>query len=280
MSDTIGIIGAGNMGEAFVGAVLKSNLFEASGVWISDVNNERLAAMKTAYGIQATNDSTALFKQCDIVVLAVKPQQMNEVLSLIATGPPGIPEQTKLIISIAAGIRLEKIEGILYAGLSPDSCARLPVIRVMPNTPSLVLQGVSGMSVNRHATAEDTEMARRILSAMGTVVLFDEDELDAVTALSGSGPAYVFYLAEAMISAGSALGLSMENARKLTLGTLKGAAALMEERGESPEELRRKVTSPGGTTEAAITVLDEKDAKATVIAAITAAAERSRKLSG
>jgi len=155
----------------------------------------------------------------------------------------------------------------------------MPIIRVMPNTPALVLEGVSGMSANRHASAEDVETARRILSAMGSVVLFDEADLDAVTAVSGSGPAYVFYLAEAMINAGVQLGLSMENARELAVGTLKGAAALMEQRGEPPEDLRRKVTSPGGTTEAAIKVLDTDDTQAVIVKAIEAAAERSRELS-
>lgn len=279
MQKTIGIIGAGNMGEAFVGAVLSSKLFEKTEVWISDINGERLSQMEADYGVRTTSDNADLFCRCDIVVLAVKPQQMNDILTQIAPGAAGTPEGTKLVISIAAGIRIEKIEAILYKGLSLEESTRLPVIRVMPNTPALVLKGVSGLSANRHATSEDVETARRILAAMGTVVLFDEADLDAVTALSGSGPAYVFYLAESMIGAGIQLGLSSENARELTIGTIKGAVALMEERGESPEELRRKVTSPGGTTEAAFKVLGGKRVRETIIEAIEAAEQRSRELS-
>jgi pyrroline-5-carboxylate reductase len=279
MKKTIGIIGAGNMGEAFVGAVLTSKLFEKTAVWVSDVSSERLSIMETTYGIQTTHDSNSLFAQCDIVVLAVKPQQMNDVLSLIAAGTADAVERPKLIVSIAAGIRIEKIEAALYTGLPQESCARLPIIRVMPNTPALVLKGVSAMSTNRYVLPDDIKTAQNILSAMGTVVLLDETNLDAVTALSGSGPAYVFYLAESMINAGKQLGLTPENARSLTIGTIKGAMALMEERGESPEELRQKVTSPGGTTEAAIKVLDGKNVRGVFIEAITAAEIRSRELS-
>jgi pyrroline-5-carboxylate reductase len=188
-------------------------------------------------------------------------------------------QQSKLVISIAAGIRIEKIETALLGGLSPEKHSLLPIIRVMPNTPALVLKGVSGMSANSHASVGDVEAARRILSAMGTVVLFDESDLDAVTAVSGSGPAYVFYLAESMINAGVELGLSMESARELAVGTIKGAVALMEQGGESPEELRRKVTSPGGTTEAAFKVLNADGAQASIVKAIKAAAARSTELS-
>lgn len=279
MQKTIGIIGAGNMGEAFIGAILSSNLFEKTGVWISDINGKRLSQMEADYGVRTTSDNAELFNRCDIVVLAVKPQQMNDILTRIAPGAAGSPEGTKLVISIAAGIRIETIEDILYNGLSLEESARLPVIRVMPNTPALVLQGVSGMSANRHATPEDVETARRILAAMGTVVLFDEADLDAVTALSGSGPAYVYYLAESMINAGIQLGLSNENSRELAIGTIKGAVALMEKSGESPEDLRRKVTSPGGTTEAAFKVLGEKGVRETIVEAIEAAERRSRELS-
>ena len=279
MKKTIGIIGAGNMGEAFIAAMITAKLFEKTEVWVSDVSKDRLALMETSYGVRTTIDSPVLFNRCDIVVLAVKPQQMENVLSRVAPIADDTPQSPKLVISIAAGIRIEKIEATLLGGLPPEKHSLMPIIRVMPNTPALVLEGVSGMSANRHASAEDVETARRILSAMGSVVLFDEADLDAVTAVSGSGPAYVFYLAEAMINAGVQLGLSMENARELAVGTLKGAAALMEQRGEPPEDLRRKVTSPGGTTEAAIKVLDTDDTQAVIVKAIEAAAERSRELS-
>jgi pyrroline-5-carboxylate reductase len=279
MQKTIGIIGAGNMGEAFIGAMLTSKLFIKENVWVSDVSSDRLDLMQRTYGIQTTTDNTALFGQCQVVVLAVKPQQMNDILSQIAPGTDSEPGEAKLVISIAAGIRIEKIEAVLYKGLSPEKEALMPIVRVMPNTPALVLKGVAGLSANRYASPEDVENARQILAAMGTAVIFDEDALDAVTALSGSGPAYVFYLAESMINAGKQLGLSPEHARELTIGTIKGAVALMEAREETPEELRRKVTSPGGTTEAAFTVLTGKDVQGTIVEALKAAEARSRELS-
>ncbi len=279
MKKSIGIIGAGNMGEAFVGAMIASELFEKTDIWVSDISSGRLALMERTYGVQTTRDNAGLFDRCDIVVLAVKPQQMSDILAQIAPRPGNEPSGPKLVISIAAGIRIEKIETVLYAGLPSEKQPLIPIIRVMPNTPALVLKGVSGLSANRYASTDDVETARRILAAMGIVVLFDEPQLDAVTALSGSGPAYVFYLAESMIKAGCELGLSPENARQLTLGTLKGAVALMENPAESPEELRRKVTSPGGTTEAAFKVLGENDVQGIVIRAIRAAEQRSRELS-
>jgi pyrroline-5-carboxylate reductase len=279
MQKTIGFIGAGNMGEAIIGAILKAEIFTKTDVWVSDISNERLSQMKSTYGVQTTSDNAALFSRCDIIILAVKPQQMNDILTRIAPREKDALTGAKLVISIAAGIRIEKIEAVLYAALSPEESARLPVIRVMPNTPALVLQGVSGMSANRHATPEDVEAARQILAAMGTAVLFDESDLDAVTALSGSGPAYVFYLAESMINAGIQLGLSKESAQELAVGTIKGAAALMEQQRESPEDLRRKVTSPGGTTEAAFKVLEKNNVRDIIIKAIKAAEDRSRELS-
>ena len=222
MNNAIGIIGAGNMGEAFIGAIIGTELFKPSQVYASDINQERLSAIKTTYHIQTTDDNAGLFNTCDIIILAVKPQHMNDILSGVASGMDRALHTRKLVISIAAGIRMEKIEAHLYQGLSKDQCRQMPIIRVMPNTPALVLQGMSGMSANGYATPEDMILARSILSAMGMVLSFNETDLDAVTAMSGSGPAYVFYLAESMIEAGIQLGLTPENAKELTIGTVKG----------------------------------------------------------
>jgi pyrroline-5-carboxylate reductase len=276
---SIGIIGAGNMGEAFVGAMLAAKLFAPSEVQVSDISGERLKLMEASYGIRTTHDNAALFRRSDIVILAIKPQQMGEILSQIAPREESGPAAKKVVISIAAGIRIEKIESSLYAALSEEGKKLLPIIRVMPNTPALVLKGVSGLCANRHASPEDMEAAHRILAAMGTVIIFDESDLDAVTALSGSGPAYLFFLAESMIGAGIRLGLTPGNARDLTLGTLKGAVAMMEAGNEAPEALRRKVTSPGGTTEAAFRVFDKNNVRQVIIDAVAAAADRSRELS-
>ena len=274
-----GFIGAGNMGEAFVGAIIKSNLLSPSMIYVSDINQERLTAFRSNYGISATNDNIKLFSKCDIVILAVKPQLINKVLTEITKQKDYMIADKKLIISIAAGIPLRKIEDLLYTPLDEKSRTKLPIIRVMPNTPALVLSGMSGMSANRYASAEDVNVVRTILKAMGKVIEFNEDDLDAVTALSGSGPAYVFYFIESMIEGGINAGLNPNDAYTLTIATLKGSLALIEKLNESPETLRKKVTSPGGTTEAAFKILENNRVKQNIIDAIAAAAMRSKELS-
>ncbi len=276
----IGLIGAGNMGEAFAGAIIQSGIADPARVYISDVSEERLDILSRTYGVCSMTDNLKLFSECDIVIIAVKPQQIDQLLSQIAAQQNYAVPERKLVISIAAGIPIHKIENLLYTSLDEKDQERLPVIRVMPNTPALVLAGMSGMSPNSHATAEEIEIARTILEAMGKVIEFKEKDLDAVTALSGSGPAYVFYLIESMIAAGIELGLDADDAETLTLATLKGALKLMEEKNESPEVLRRKVTSPGGTTEAAFKVLEGNRVKERIVEAIVAAANRSKELSG
>lgn len=274
-----GFIGAGNMGEAFVGAIIKSNLLSPSMIYVSDINEERLAIFRSNYGISATNDNIKLFSKCNIIILAVKPQLINKVLAEITKQKDYMIADKKLIISIAAGIPLRKIEDLLYTPLDEKSRTKLPIIRVMPNTPALVLSGMSGMSANRYASVEDVNVARTILEAMGKVIEFNEDDLDAVTALSGSGPAYVFYLIESMIEGGINAGLNPNDAYTLTIATLKGSLALIEELNESPETLRKKVTSPGGTTEAAFKILENNRVKQNIIDAIAAATLRSKELS-
>lgn len=275
----IGVLGAGNMGEAFVGALIRSKVCEPAAIGISDVRPERLDFLQASFGVVPFNDNVKLFNDCQIVIHAVKPQQTEEVLQQIA-GQPGYGITTrKLFISVAAGIPIRKMENILYAPLAAGMRQRLPIIRVMPNTPALVLAGMSGMSANANAAAEDLETTRTILGALGLVMEFDEADLDAVTALSGSGPAYVFYFIEALIAGGLAAGLKPEAAGTLTLQTLKGALQLLQERKETPQELRRKVTSPGGTTEAALKVMEQNRVKEHIVAAIVAAARRSQELS-
>ena len=274
-----GFIGAGNMGEAFVGAIIKSNLLSPSMIYVSDINQERLAIFRSNYGISATNDNIKLFSKCNIIILAVKPQLINKVLAEITKQKDYMIADKKLIISIAAGIPLRKIEDLLYTPLDEKSRTKLPIIRVMPNTPALVLSGMSGMSANKYASVEDVNVARTILEAMGKVIEFNEDDLDAVTALSGSGPAYVFYLIESMIEGGINAGLNPNDAYTLTIATLKGSLALIEELNESPETLRKKVTSPGGTTEAAFKILENNRVKQNIIDAIAAATLRSKELS-
>jgi len=273
-----GFIGAGNMAEAIMGAITRTGVISSSMVYASDVNNERLNTLKKTYGISAAADNLKLFSICDIVVLAVKPQHMADVLQQLTSQAEYSVPRRKLIISIAAGVPLAKLESLLYSPLNKGEHENLPIIRVMPNTPALVLAGMSGMTPNRHVLPDDINAARTILEAMGKVIEFKEDDLDAVTALSGSGPAYLFYLAESMIMAGINMGLDPYDASILTNTTLKGAVVLMEEMNESPELLRRRVTSPGGTTEEAFKVLEKKKVKETIAEAIAAAARRSKEL--
>jgi len=274
-----GIIGAGNMGEAFAGAMIKAKIFSPSMIFLSDINQARLDFLNKKYGVLTTTDNIKLFLDCDVVLLAVKPQHIKDLLEQITLDEKYSVARRKIVISIAAGIPIHKIEKFLYAPLDEKIQKNLPVIRVMPNTPSLVLSGMSGISLNKNVSKEDYGIAVTILEAMGKVTKFDEKALDAVTALSGSGPAYVFYLIESMVEGGVKLGLDPEDAFTLTLSTLKGAVALIEELKESPEALRQKVTSPGGTTEAAIKVFKEKKVKDSIVEAMAAAAARSKDLS-
>jgi pyrroline-5-carboxylate reductase len=280
MNKKIGFIGAGNMAEAFIGALVKSHIFSPSSIVAGDIITERLDFLKKTYEVSTAADNFELFTACDIVILAVKPQQMDDVLTDLTRRTGYAISNRKLVISIAAGIPLKNLERLLYAPLDDESRKKLPVIRVMPNTPAFVLTGMSGMSANRFADENDKTITQTILKAVGEVIEFREEELDAVTALSGSGPAYVFYLVESMIEAGIRVGLDPDDAAVLALTTLSGSVKLLEQRGESPEALRRKVTSPGGTTEAALTVLEGNRVKQSVIEAIEAATRRSKELSG
>jgi pyrroline-5-carboxylate reductase len=273
-----GFIGAGNMTEAMIGAVIRSNIFAPEHIFASDVIQERLDMLSDVYKISTINDNFKLFLTCDIIIVAVKPQQISHVLAAISEQIDHRLLKRKLFISIAAGYPIKKIEDVLYQSLEVHSRKMMPIIRVMPNTPALVLAGMCGMAANQYANKEDITIARTILEATGKVIEFSEDKLDAVTALSGSGPAYVFYLAEAMIEGGVKAGLDPDKAYVLAIETLKGAAALLSSQNESPELLRKKVTSPGGTTEAAIKVLDDGRVKHNIVDAISAAAQRSKEL--
>ena len=276
----IGLIGAGNMGEAMINGLIKSGLCRSTQIWASDVRPARLSQLKEMHKINTTQDNAELFDQVDIVILAVKPQHMDEVLHALAATFPHTMKGVKLIISIAAGFPIKTIEGHLYTPLDENSKGLLPIVRVMPNTPALVLTGMAGMSGNRYAKETDLGQARMILEAIGKVIEFDEEDLDAVTALSGSGPAYVFYVVESLLEAGAALGLRPSSALTLTLETVKGSIRLLEETGEAPASLRKKVTSKGGTTEAAFRVLESHSVKERLMEAVRAAARRSKELSG
>lgn len=276
----IGFIGAGNMAEAMIGAILRTGVRQPKDIMISDVNTGRRNEITGKFNVDAAASNSEVAEACGIIILAVKPQVMDEMLSeLSGEGCFEGMSRRRLFISIAAGIRLSRLEKIIYAGRTEEEKAAMPVIRVMPNTPALVGAGVSGVCANTHTVEKDIEQATELLSSMGEVFVFDEDKMDAVTAVSGSGPAYGFYLLEAMTEAGHKLGLTRAEALKLAQGAVSGALALIRHEMEDPEILRSKVTSPGGTTEAAISRLENNHVKDLVVEAVLAAARRSRELS-
>lgn len=268
MSIELGILGAGNMAEAIARGVIRSGLLKADQILAADVSPQRRELFVKALGIRAVEDNREVARQARMLLLSVKPQHMKELLGGI--GP--VASDDVLVISIAAGVSSGFIETHLGGGKN------WRVIRTMPNTPMLAGEGMVALARGRHATEQDAARARKLFEAAADVIDVTEDKLDAVTAVSGSGPAYVFYLAEQMIRAGRELGLTEEESRTLTIKTCVGAAKMLGTSTDTPQELRRKVTSPGGTTQAAITHLDEHDAATTIVDAIKAAARRSKEL--
>lgn len=260
----ITFIGAGNMAEAIVAGILDQRMIEARDVCVTDISEERLRHLASRYGVETSSDNAAAVRRADVVVFSVKPQVFPSVWPDIKD----VLAPDALVISIMAGIPSKKI-----AGEKP-----IRVVRVMPNTPALVGEGAAGVAAGEFAARADLEVAEQIMSAVGTAVIVEESDIDAVTALSGSGPAYVFYLLEGMLEAADRMGLDREVARKLALATVSGAARLMQETGEDADCLRAKVTSRGGTTEAAIKTLETHAVKETIVAALLAAQSRSREL--
>jgi pyrroline-5-carboxylate reductase len=276
----IGFIGAGNMGQAMIGALIQSGVAAPSEIFIHEIRKDHADLLKSKYGITLLPDNGNIVRNCDVVVFAVKPQTLDGVLSELQSNKAFHDVVgRKLIISIAAGKRMAMFEEFIYSELADAQKRRIPILRIMPNTPALVGAGMSGLCANIHAVPTDIEAAKRMLLPMGNVLECQEKDMDAVTALSGSGPAYCFYFVEAMVKAGMELGFSEATASDLTISTFKGALALLENLQDSPAQLRRKVTSPGGTTEAAIRILDDNGVKASIVHAIHAAARRSYELS-
>jgi len=266
----IGFIGAGNMAEALIKGIIAAGQYASADVMVSDIRPERLEQLNSQYGVTAVSDNTDITSAVDIVVLSVKPQVMAEVLD----GLKGTFKKDAVVISIAAGITTTAISDII---------GDMTIIRVMPNTPALVGEGMSGL-YSANADDKTLQSAQSLFSSAGKAVLVDsEDLIDAVTAVSGSGPAYYFLMIEEMIKAGTELGLPIDTATELVLQTAKGSSLLAEiakNNGETAEELRRKVTSPGGTTEAAINVFKKEEFGSIVSKALTAARDRGRELSG
>lgn len=263
-TDTVAILGAGVMGEALLSGWLRGGR-DAGSVLISDRSPARLEQLEHAYAVRALPAPDAA-AQAATLVLAVKPQDMAGLLAEIG---PRLGERT-LVISLAAGITTAFLETHLPQGTS--------VARVMPNTPALVDEGMSAVSPGAHCDEQQLAVATELLQACGKVVTLPEKHLDAVTAISGSGPAYIFYVVEAMIEAGVLLGIPRGTSTELVVQTLYGAATMLRETGEHPTVLRERVSSPGGTTMAALRELDDHKVRAAFLTAIEAAARRSAQL--
>jgi len=266
---TIGFIGGGNMAEALIKGIIAARIYAPENVFVSDIRTERLEYLAQKYGAIPVAANAELSAKAETVVLSIKPQNMTDALESIKDA---IGTDT-LFISIAAGIKVANIAAVL---------GKVAIVRVMPNTPALIGEGASALFANEQARPL-LEKAMSIFSSVGkAVVVDDEDLIDAVTAVSGSGPAYYFLLTEEMVKAAVKLGLPEAVAKDLVLQTAKGAGLLAVEadkNGESPAELRRKVTSPGGTTEAALKVFTEGGISDLISAAITRARDRGRELS-
>lgn len=264
-SKRLAFVGGGNMGEALLRGLLIAKLVAPEDVWVSDVREDRLAFLRETYHIRTASNSDSV-KQADIVLLAVKPQVMAGVLD-------GLLEaitEDKLLISIAGGISTTFI--------SDRFSFPVRVVRVMPNTPALVLEGMSALARGSHATPEDLEITRRFFEAVGKVVLVDEALLDVVTGLSGSGPAYTCLVIEALTDGGVKMGLSREVALTLAAQTVCGAARLVLETGKHPALLKDMVTTPGGTAIAGLHALEQGGVRAAFINAVETATLRSREL--
>jgi pyrroline-5-carboxylate reductase len=264
-SRTIGFIGGGNMAEAMIRGLLRGGDFEPASVFVSGPREERMRELREAYGVSASTDNRSA-AGADIVVLSVKPQILSRVLDEIA---PFISAEA-FVISIAAGVPVAAIQARLIAGTR--------VVRAMPNTPALVDAGATAIAGGEHARASDLEEAKRIFDAVGITVILDESQLDAVTGLSGSGPAYVFLILEALSDAGVKVGLSRRNSQLLAAQTLLGSAKLLLETNEHPGRLKDMVTSPGGTAITGLHTLENGGLRTTLMNAVEAATRRSREL--
>ena len=263
-----GFIGGGNMGEALIKGLLQSGRTRAEDLLVSDPDAERGGYLTREYQVGLASSNDELIGRADILVLAVKPQHMDMVLQEIS---PAV-RTDHLLISIAAGVTLSHLQSSFKVDV--------PILRVMPNTPALVLAGVSAIAGGAHARADHLSLGREIFESVGLVVEVEEKHMDIVTGLSGSGPAYIFVLTEALIDAAVRLGLPRAQARILAVQTIAGSSRLVLESGKHPGELKDMVTSPGGTTAAGLFALEKGGFRGLIMEAVAEAALRSKELGG
>ena len=272
----IGFIGGGNMAEAIIKGMLSSSLINGSNIFVSEPNKSRQTFLISEYKIKVMKDNLDLVKKTDVLIVAVKPQIIRQVLKDVA-------EHTnvkKLVISVAAGVPISQIEKALSNGKKK----KLSIVRTMPNTPSVVQEGVTAITAGKGVGKSDLKISHEIFQSVGRTVEVPEDQIDAVTGLSGSGPAYIFMIIEALSDAGVKMGLSRNVSNELTiqtvLGSVLGSALLVRETGTSPGELKNRVTSPGGTTIAGLHALEKGSLRATLMNAVEKATLRSKELAG
>lgn len=267
MDKKIGFIGGGQMAEALIKGIIASGLYHQNNIMVSELDDARREHLEQVYAIKTYRSNLPIFENCKNIILAVKPQGMT---ALLEDCHERVQPQ-HILITIAAGLPISYYTSIL--GKSETK-----IIRVMPNTPALVLEGASALSRNDNVTNEELRAAEEIFEAVGEVVILAEMHLDAVTGLSGSGPAYVFSFVEALVDAGVKSGLTREISEKLSLQTVLGSVKLLKETGEHPAALRSKVTSPGGTAITALHVLEKVGFHGIIMDIVESAVIRSREL--
>jgi pyrroline-5-carboxylate reductase len=268
----VAFLGVGNMGEAVLAGFIRAGIIPGN-ISIYDVGADRLQSVAEMHGVRKATNIPDVIAGAGICVLAVKPKDMQAASIEIAQGlaEAGVNSQRPIIVSVAAGLSTDKLASWFAAGQ--------PIVRVMPNTPAAIGKGVSAISGGASATAGDTDLVAKLFSGCGTVAVVPESQQTAVGALSGSGPAYVFYLIDALAEAGVVNGLPRDLSLELATQTVLGSAALLAETGEHPALARERVTSPGGTTAAALRELDAAAVRAAVINAVAAAVKRTAELS-
>ncbi|WP_066385228.1 pyrroline-5-carboxylate reductase [Neobacillus mesonae] len=261
------IIGGGSMAEAFISGILENGLVNRKNVWVTNHSNKvRLDYLEERYGINGSYDLNELFIDTDIVMLAMKPKDAATAIDKIRK----YLTEEMLIVSVLAGVSMNTIE--MLAG------RQLAIARAMPNTSAAVGKSATAIAINERVSESQLEMARKLFETVGLAAFVEESQLDAVTGLSGSGPAYIYYLIEAMEKSAVEIGLEKQIAKQLIVQTLIGAAEMVKSSAKPPEQLRREVTSPGGTTEAGVQILEANGVQQAFISCIKAAATQSKKM--
>ncbi|MBC7475242.1 MAG: pyrroline-5-carboxylate reductase [Candidatus Sericytochromatia bacterium] len=263
----LAIVGAGVMGEVILKGIIEANIYQPENIMVTALRVEKLERLHQDFNVQITTDNRLVSQFADVILLAIKPGDVQKVLKEIVAG--GLKDEC-LIISIAAGVSIEKITGFLSK--------EYPVIRVMTNTPCQVGRGISALSGNQSVLSNHIKLAQEIFNSVGESITLPEKYLDAVTGLSGSGPAFLFLIAETLIDAGVLQGLPRDVSRKLVIETMIGSALLLEKSGQHPASLKDMVTSPGGTTIAGIQVMEEYKVRAALLKVVETATKKSKEL--